>query len=58
MSYNFLLAPSIFSILFGMMKPLMSGRTVDKIKIYSSDKDQWLPAILDVVDGSEIREQF
>ncbi|ODN04853.1 SEC14-like protein 4 [Orchesella cincta] len=51
-------APTVFSVLFGMMKPLMSGRTVEKIKIFSSNKDQWLPAVLEVVDPSEIREQF
>jgi len=51
-------APAVFSILFGMMKSMMSGRTVSKITIFSSDKSQWLPAILNVVDASQIREQF
>ncbi|CAL8125553.1 unnamed protein product [Orchesella dallaii] len=51
-------APAVFSVLFGMMKSLMSGRTVEKIKIFSSDKNQWLPVVLDLIDASEIREQY
>lgn len=36
----------------------MSGKTLDKIKIFSSDKSQWLPAVLEVIDKEQIREAF
>lgn len=53
-----ILAPQVFSILFGMMKPFMSGHTLNKIQIFPEKKEQWQPVILDLVDPEQIREQF
>lgn len=51
-------APSVFSILFGLIKPFMSQYTVQKIKIHSSVKEQWHPEVLELIDPSQIREEF
>lgn len=52
------IAPTIFSILFGMSKAIMSGATVKKVTVFSTDKQQWLPEVLDLVSPDQIREQF
>lgn len=51
-------APAVFSVLYGMMKPFMSSRTIEKIQVFSENKEQWLPAVLKLVDEAEIREEF
>jgi len=51
-------APAVFSVLFGMLKPFMSGRTVDKIKVFGDDKEKWEPVVHQLVDPSQIRQRF
>lgn len=41
-----------------MMKAFMSGHTASKFEVFSAKKHQWQPAILELVDPSQIREQF
>ncbi|OXA40429.1 SEC14-like protein 4 [Folsomia candida] len=51
-------APAVFSVLFNLMKPLMTARTINKIQIYSSDRAKWEPEVLKLVDASQIRPRF
>jgi len=51
-------APAVFSVLFNLMKPLMTARTLNKIKIFSSDRQKWEPEVLKTVDASQIRPRF
>jgi hypothetical protein len=51
-------APAIFSILFGMLKPFMSRRTVEKFQMFPVDKEKWEPVIHELIDPSQIRQPF
>jgi hypothetical protein len=51
-------APAVFSVLFNLMKPLMTARTLNKIKIFSADRKKWEPEIRNIIDPAEIRERF
>jgi len=51
-------APSAFSILFNLMKPLMTGRTLNKIKIFNSTRENWEPEVLKAIDASQLRPRY
>ena len=45
-TYHFFKAPKIFSMLFALVKPMLSQVDTPKIKIYGNDKNEWTSAIL------------
>ncbi len=42
----FLTAPKIFDLLFSLVKPLLSEKTLSKLSIFGNDPDIWKPALL------------
>lgn len=46
----FFAAPWVLNCIFPVIKPLLHGRTLQKVQIFDSCPDKYLPAILDVVD--------
>jgi hypothetical protein len=41
--------PKVFAVLFNIIKPFLSERTLSKIKIYDSNATKWRPELLKVV---------
>ncbi|CAG7836500.1 unnamed protein product [Allacma fusca] len=46
-----------FQILFGIAKPLMSGRTIQKIEIMTTE-EKWKPVLLGVIDANQLPECY
>ncbi|XP_029732332.1 SEC14-like protein 2 [Aedes albopictus] len=51
-------APKVFAFAYNMVKKFLGEYTIDKIKIYKSDRNKWLPAILDRCPASQIPKYF
>lgn len=51
-------APKVFAFAYNMVKKFLGEYTIDKIKIYKSDQNKWLPAILDRCPASQIPKYF
>lgn len=50
--------PKVFAFAYNMVKKFLGEYTIDKIKIYKSDQNKWLPAILQRCDASQIPKYF
>ena len=53
-SYAFIAAPRIFQLIYTMMKPFMHQVTIDKVKIYGTDKKEWTAALLEDIDADQL----
>ena len=53
-TYHFFKAPKIFSMLFALVKPMLSQVDTPKIKIYGNDKNEWTSAILEEIDADQV----
>ncbi|CAG7822197.1 unnamed protein product, partial [Allacma fusca] len=51
-------APKIFEIFFPIIKPLLTQRTLSKVKIYASNSQVWRKALLEDIDFSEIPSRY
>ena len=40
--------------MFNMMKPFLHPATVAKVRIFSHNKEEWLPAILEEIDADQL----
>ena len=52
--FYYYIAPKIFSILFALIKPLLSPVTLAKIKIYGSNSSKWKLALLNNIPADQI----
>ncbi|CAN7987092.1 unnamed protein product, partial [Ixodes hexagonus] len=48
--------PSLFSVFFNLVKPLLNGTTLQKVSVYG--KDQWKDAILKHVDADQLPKHW
>ena len=55
---SFFSAPSVFKILFDLVKPLISMRTMKKIDIFGYDREKWEKAILATVPAEELPKRW
>jgi len=51
-------APKVFAFAFNVVKKFLDEYTLSKIQIYKSDRNKWLPAILDKVDPENLPKYF
>jgi hypothetical protein len=51
-------APKIFSILFALIKPILSARTLSKIQIFSSNSSKWKVALLNNIPADQIPVKY
>jgi len=51
-------APWIFATAFAFVKPVMSPRTLAKIEVYGSDKNKWLPMLLNSMPREVIPTEY
>ena len=48
----------IFSYIFAILKPILSSRTLDKVKIFSSDASQWKLALLESMRMTSLPKEY
>ena len=51
-------APKIFSLVFAMVKPLMTQVTLDKLKVYGNDRAEWTAALLEEIDADQLPAHY
>merc|ERR1719265_1862724 len=51
-------APKVFRIAWSFVKPMLDEKTITKISIYSTDKEAWVPALLELVDADQLPVLF
>ena len=51
-------APKIFAIIFNLMKGFLHPLTVEKVRIFSTNKDEWQAAILEEIEADQIPEMY
>jgi len=51
-------APKFFTLLFAMVKPLMTQVTLDKLKVYGNDRAQWTAALLEEIDADQLPAHY
>ncbi|XP_055612040.1 SEC14-like protein 2 [Uranotaenia lowii] len=50
--------PKVFAFAYNMIKKFLGEYTIEKIKIYKSDRNKWLSAILERCDASQIPKYY
>lgn len=55
---SFTIAPTLFTLLFSIIKPFMHQATIDKIRVFGANKSEWAPAILEDVDPDQLPEYY
>ncbi|KAM7298240.1 putative retinal-binding protein [Ixodes scapularis] len=48
--------PSLFSVFFNLVKPLLNGTTLQKVSVYG--KDQWKEALLKHIDPDQLPKHW
>jgi len=51
-------APKIFSIVYKLIKPILSARTISKIQIFDDDKKVWKEALMSKMPETSIPEEI
>lgn len=51
-------APKVFSILFALIKPLLTARTLSKVQIYASNAAKWKLALLNNIPADQVIDFF
>lgn len=51
-------APWIFPMAYNFFKPIFSRRTLNKLKVFDSDKSKWLPALLEYMPMSSVPAEY
>ena len=44
----------MFTLLFAVVKPLLTQATIDKFRIYGTDENEWKPALLEYIDADQL----
>lgn len=47
-------APKLYTMVFNVLRPFMHQATINKINIFGHDKREWLPAMLEEIDASQL----
>lgn len=50
--------PKVFAVLFNMIKPFLSERTLSKISIFDSNASKWEPSLKKMVDSSMLPKKY
>jgi hypothetical protein len=51
-------APWIFPMAYNFFKPIFSRRTLNKLKVFDSDRTKWLPQLLEYMPMSSVPEAY
>lgn len=51
---HYFLVPSVFTMVFAMIKPFLGQGTLDKLKIFGNDPKTWKAALLEEIDASQL----
>jgi hypothetical protein len=51
-------APRIFSIIFGIIKPVLSAKTLSKVEIFNYDPEKWMPFLSEFIPLSSLPTSF
>ncbi len=47
-------APKIFTVIFNFMKPFMHQATLDKMRIFGCDQEEWAAALLEEIEADNL----
>lgn len=50
--------PKVFTVLFNLIKPFLTERTLSKISIFDSNSSKWRPQLEKVVDLGLLPEKY
>ena len=52
--YVFFAAPRTFTVVFAMIRPLLTQVTLNKLKVLGCDRDEWTAALLEDIDADQL----
>lgn len=47
-------APKLFTVIYNIMKPFMHQATIDKMRIFGSDKEEWTAALQEEIEADSL----
>merc|ERR1712136_731010 len=47
-------APKIFTLMFAMIRPLLTQVTLDKVRLFGEDRNEWTSALLEEIDADQL----
>lgn len=50
--------PQIFTILWAIVKPFLHSATIEKVRIYGSNAEEWRAALLEEIDADQLPEYY
>ena len=53
-----MIAPKIFTVIFNLLKGFLHPLTVEKIRIFSNNREEWQAAILEEIEADQIPEMY
>ncbi|CAG7784805.1 unnamed protein product [Allacma fusca] len=51
-------APKIFEVLFAFFKPILTGHTLSKVKVFGSNTAEWRAALLENIEPDELPSEY
>lgn len=54
----FINTTSVFQLLWALMRKVLAERTVSKIQVFGTNRKEWEPAILKIVDRDQIKTEL
>lgn len=54
----FITGPKVFSLLFAVIKPLMSSRTQEKLELYDSNSAKWMKRLVHYIPENDLPEKY
>jgi hypothetical protein len=48
------LAPKLFTVIYNIMKPFLHQNTLDKLKIFGNNKEEWTAALLEEIEADNL----
>jgi len=56
--YFALLAPSLFALLFPIVKKMLAAKTIGKVQLYDGNASKWKKALLSIISPSSLPMKY
>lgn len=47
-------APKLYTVLYNVLKPVLPQATVEKVRMFGSDRKEWTAALLEEIDADQL----
>lgn len=51
-------APKIFELMFAFLKPILTGNTLSKVKVFGSNSKEWKQTLFEHIDPDELPADY